>query len=216
MRKASVLTMSGIAFLMQVKMKRREIGVITIVTQAVILLFACHSSYLDGLTGLLMAGLVSIPLVVNSDHRAHRLGTFEKAIVTTGIGGLGMALGSIVCPSSYAERCGALFPLPLFLNGSTLLMVFFCFIGCRLCSQSCDRRIFASFFETGLCMAAMIAGMLLGEILLGSVFLDWCGQVIGHHWAMITGMLVGNLFGIGAWNRWTKRKRYSDFRLNQA
>jgi hypothetical protein len=208
--------MSGIALLIQLKSKRREIGVITMVTQSAILLFACRSGYLDGLIGLLIAGMVSIPLVVNFDRRTHLLATFEKAIVTTGVGGLGMALGNAICPSPDAERCGALFPAQPLLNGSTLLMVFFCFIGCRLCAQSCDGGSFRSFFETGSCMAAMIAGMLWGEILLGSLFLDCCGQVIGHHWAMIIGMLVGNLFGIGAWNSWTKRKRYSDFRLNKA
>jgi hypothetical protein len=208
--------MSGIAPLMQVKMKRREIGVVSIVTQAVILFFACQSGYLDGVIGLMIAGLASIPLAVNFDHRIRPSGTCEKAIVMTGVGGLGMALGSTIGPSPYAERCGALFPLQLFLDGSTLLMVFFCFIGCRLCASSRDRTIFLSFFETGSCMAAMLAGMRLGEIVLGSLFLDCCGQVIGHHWAMITGMLVGNLFGIGAWNSWTKRKCYSDFRLNQA
>jgi hypothetical protein len=212
-QRQSISTMSGIALLMQVKMKRREIGVITVVTQSVVLLFAHPSSYLDGWIGLLISGLVSIPLVANFDRRTHRLGTFEKAIVTTGVGGLGMALGSIVCPSPYVGRCGALFAIQPFLNGATLLMVCFCLIGCRLCTQSCDRRIFASFFETGSCLAAMIAGMLLGEILFGSLFLNWCGQVVGPHWAMTTGMLVGNLFGIGAWNSWTKRKHCSDFRL---
>jgi len=208
--------MCGIAPLMQIKMKRREIGVVSIVTQSLILLFACRSGYLDGVIGLMFAGLASIPLAVNFDHRTHPLGACENAMVTTGVGGLGMALGSTISPSPYAERCGALFPLQPFLTGSTLLMVFFCFIGCRLCTPLRERRTFLSFLETGSCMAAMIVGMCLGEIVLGALFLDCCGQVIGHHWAMITGMLVGNLFGIGAWNSWTKRKCDSDFRLNEA
>ena len=116
-----------------------------------------------------MRGLVSLPLIVKLDHQACPLGILENAIVMTGVGGLGMALGSALYPSAYRGFLLRRLPAQSFLNGSTLSMIFFCFIGCRLCGRSCDRKIFANFFETGSCMQTVIAGMFLGELFLTSL-----------------------------------------------
>jgi hypothetical protein len=86
---------------------------------------------------------------------------------------------------------------------------------CRLCVRSCDRQIFTRFIETSFCMLTMIAGMFSGELFLTSLLVDWWGQQIGSHWGMMTGMLVGNFVGIGAFDTLRKLKRHSDFGLNQ-
>jgi hypothetical protein len=52
--------MSSIVFLMDVKRRRREIGIVTLVAQSVMLPFAPRCGYLEGLAGLLVAGLVSL------------------------------------------------------------------------------------------------------------------------------------------------------------
>ena len=113
--------MSSIVFLMHVERRRREIGIVTLVAQSVILPFAPRCGYLEGLTGLLVAGLISLPLIVNFDDQARPLG-----------------------------------------------------------------------------------------------ILDWCGQQIGSHWGMMTGMLVGNFVGIGAFDTLRKLNRHPDFGREKA
>jgi hypothetical protein len=207
--------MSSLAFLMHVESRRREIGIVALVAQSVILPFAPRCGYLEGLTGLLVAGLVSLPLIVNSDDQARPLGILEKAIVMTGLGGLGMALDGAFYQSAYRGFSCIVYPAQSSLNGSILSMIFFCYIGCRLCVRSCDRQIFTRFIETSFCMLTMIAGMFSGELFLTSLLVDWWGQQIGSHWGMMTGMLVGNFVGIGAFDTLRKLKRHSDFGLNQ-
>jgi hypothetical protein len=54
------------------------------------------------------------------------------------------------------------------------------------------------------------------SLFLRSLFVDWCGNQIGGHWGMMTGMLAGNLVGIGVFDSWRKLKGHPDFGPNKA
>src|SRR5258707_202156 len=123
------------AFLRQAQARRREVGITTLVAQSAILFLSSRSSDLGGLTGLLMTCLLALPLVVKFDHHANLSSVFEKAIVVTGLGGLGMALGSAFYPGAPAASCNVFPHAQFFLSASTLLMILFCYIGCRLCAR---------------------------------------------------------------------------------
>ena len=142
---------------------------------------------------LWMAGAAALIYLGSAPCKGRFGGTFYRAIGTTLIGGLGMELGAWMdLPVGGSSMCGA-YQSQFFFNHSTGLMLLFCFIGCRIASSHCHSVGFVQLRSDAICMISMIAGMVLGDILIAPIFSPTASDPVAMHWVMMIGMFFGNV-----------------------
>jgi len=110
-----------------------------------------------------------------------------RAGVITSVGGLGMSIGAFISGGGCcAAATDAMF--------STLGMLVFCFIGCRLCPVPAVMSRQASLLGDLTCPLLMFPGMWLGVLLLHGPLLHLLSNSAAAHESMLAGMFVGTFW----------------------